>query len=347
MTEHQFPVCIPYGALPASLLSEDQLTNVADLLRTDTAYALLRALGYAESVCGSNASDYDFFRTLCRAMPQLVGNAFAAQCEDLLSRAFELHLPLCVENADAIWFHVAELLYRTPMTGAGLLSHLLDKKTAFCTVPHTALTMPQGIVPVLDGNSMLDLDVSDLQLLTLTVRGILNRFAQMNCRSVAFRLSKEACKIAPDPYHVNEALSAPKRSMEQNAMLTAQIFRILCTECPTLCQRLILCSDAAFTDTHSFLNRMERAVGLPELLWQIDDAREALPILAWGAEATERKVRCAIVSDAYATDFEFFEALRSTAARYPLGALTVLCGRDLRMSAYELARTKRMIQALF
>ena len=110
-----------YGVLDASVLKNEYVSNPAELLRSQELCGVLRLCGVCEDESGASASDWELFLSFCRCLPLLKGHLLAARAERLLQKTLLFSLPLCEENAVALWREGIARLEESPLRMRSLL----------------------------------------------------------------------------------------------------------------------------------------------------------------------------------------------------------------------------------
>ncbi len=344
----QKPQISCFGELPSRFLKNGYLSNPADLLWTREVYTLLRRLGMKEAEIGEQASDYERFCALCRAIPFLMGHSLPKKCDRLLSRFFGEMPHLAEQNADAIWKAVTEHLSQTPRRALDCLSEWNGAEPSSVCISAEVLSQvaPVGIRPVLNGTTLPFDDVGTWGACKERFLQTLDVFEQMGGKAVFFQMNSVCCTVTPDLYHVEQALKGSLSHREREAYLSAQSLRFLCEEAQKRSFTLLLSVDADAEAAVRALQTMRNTVGLPELVWYADSLSNSIKLLQRLEQAQLYHARCALPTHVYPNEEELCGALQALASRYPVGELTVLCGGDLRFADFERARFERAWERL-
>ena len=230
--------------------------NLAALwMRHPYLQGLLRRAGVQEVFVGGEGSDLEKLRALCAVMPGLVSNAAKLQCHAELQLLFDTPLTLCEVHADEIWqktaahFAQGELTPRLMLQKCGVQALLVAAAPADDLADFTAALTGDGMrfSPVFCPDHLLlvgdkcfaaavralDGDITDLASLTAALSAALDRFAAHGCALAAHSVLPTAfCR--PNEYHADlyfkKALAGEALTAQEQALLTAQLWRILCKE---------------------------------------------------------------------------------------------------------------------
>lgn len=238
----------------AALAAARPCQNAAQLLpfADPRVHALLRAARAEEAFVAGAGSDLEKFRALCAAAERMPGSALPRECELLFARALGCDLPFDTAHADAIWQAAAERLSAEDLTPAALLSKCGIAGVIALADPADDLadfTATVGVAarPVFCPDALLSLyprafaalgereetAVSDLDGLSAALARSLDRFAACGCRVAAHSVFP-ATFTRPDPYHADLILrivvAGGEISDGERALLTAQLWRVLCAE---------------------------------------------------------------------------------------------------------------------
>lgn len=284
-------------------------TNITELIWNNEIGGLLRLCGAEEREIGRLASDYERFRSVCRAVPLLWGHPFPTAMASFLKDRFDVDLPLSPQNCDAIWRMAAEkLMFHPAEIGEGLCWNGV-RAEPFQLPP---LVLKEKVA-LFYGNSLTLTDADSWQTWQAQMRDTLNDFWKRFQGDVLFDLSKDACKCSPTLYHVERAL----RCDRDPALLCAQTFRFLSEACQRQGKTIYLYAEDG-EESVTFLKQIERSVGLPKLIRVTRSGELCKEFLRFGAEIHPYPMR-------YATELGATnEKLLSLATCYPLGRLLIL-----------------------
>ena len=325
---------VDYGTLPASFCRAATITNPAELLRSPEVYRLLRLCGLPSRECSAESSDYELFRSLCRALPLLTGHPVR---EDLCALWRELfpNIPLpSPEACDEIWRTASAHLLACGMTA----DHLLKTASCACLASGSTLDrLPSGVTPMLDGGDLLHTQANTLADWQREIACAVEKTHKRGGDTVRVCLPRHYHFEAPDRYHVEQALQRGRSTSQQKALLLSQLVRELCGICRAASMRLLVEVDCDAREAAALLEYAERTVGLPTLFWgshpknadaMLDfQARERASETAWCWRTRELPSRQELLAE-----------LDAAAARYPSGRLQIITGTHLLLSPYAQKR---------
>lgn len=263
---HKCAESMPMADLASDLSAEElaantPFSNIAQLLlpRHAEILRLMVQCGASPRAIAPDAADYERFRGWCACIPALVGHPFPLFQQKLLLRLFDCALPLSEENCDAIWSLTAERLAQAPLRPREVLAAWQVKRLFLVEEPHGDLTpyrqfaknracdirplfCPDGLLgadrpgfasAVQSLGSIAGQTVTDLASLELSLRTVLERFAEVGCVCARHTLPRGFIFRRPDLYHAEQAFTTALRtdgrglSAEQQACFAAQMLRIL------------------------------------------------------------------------------------------------------------------------
>ena len=313
------------------------ITNPVDLIGREAIQALLGLCQTEKTKLSENASDYELFRALCRAEPLLLLHPLPQRLTFLLARALDVSLPLSADFCDEIWMACADRLCKEPMTQWELLCKLLPAQPIRCLLSPSALPheLLQNAEPILDATDLHKTEAVEWPAWERELQATMDAFAERGCQTAFYTLPKGYKDLSPNPYAVEQALQGKEKNV---SLLTAQLFRFLSEACRARDWALVLRVEALPEDTLSLLERTERTVGLPSLIWATPSCAVRDALLCFSSKPHKGLVRCAMTLSDYPSEEELSLALSAYAARYPLGALAILTGGALCDIAYERVR---------
>ena len=313
------------------------INNPVDLVGREAIQALFGLCQIKETALPESASDYELFRALCSISPLLLGHPLPQRLAFLLKTCLNVSLSLSSNHCDAIWTACRESLCETPMTLWDCICKTIPNTSIRCLLTPSSVSaeLPQNAEPVLDGVHLCSTTSTSWKTWENEMQVILDSFANRGCRSVFYRLPQQYADVEPNPYAVGQVLS---KNAKGESLLFAQGFRFLSEACAHRGWTLLLLAECRAKEAVALLERTERTVGLPAVVWMTvaADTRDAL--LDFTAKAHQSTVQCGISLADYPSDTELDLALSVYAARYPIGRLAVFSGGDMRHAAYERAR---------
>ena len=333
------PFLPDYGVLPSAYFKKSAITNPIELFWSDDLLALLRLCGIKEDLIGERASDYDRFLALCTALPWLSGHPTRKWILSVLDRCFDLREYPTQEAASAIWKALCQRLLENPLSPRDLVSGAW-----LCDALIVPSDLPENVGPVLNADLLLATSAKNVAAWSTEIAETVARFAANGCQKVVFKLQNEFDFIAPSLYHVNRALSQPKRDREATSILTAQLARELSALAQQYDLLLVLVCQKSATVTASLLQYVEESVGLPRICWSIREAREAYALLDFAAKPRQNEIYAALPYESVMTESELSDAVESWQARYPAARLCFLTARDLRQTPFAQAHIAGMLQ---
>lgn len=334
--EHFLP---DYGILPSKYFERSAITNPIELFWSDDILALLRLCGEKEEMIGENASDYDRFLSLCRVLPLLEGHPTRAWIASVLDKYFGLKALPTEENAQDIWRMLCAYLLENPISPKDLVggAWLCDA----LTVPSA---LPQNMIPVLNGNLLLDTTSKKAIEWGTEVDTTVAQFAKKGCKKIVVQLQNGFAFVLPSLYGVDRALTLAKRDREVINLLTCQLVRELCVAAQKYNLLLVLVCNGNSAALVSLLEYAEESVGLPRICWSSKEAREAHTLLDFSTKPHKSEILAALPYEFVMTQNELLSAIESWQVRYPVGRLCFLTARDLRQTSHAQAHIRDMLQ---
>ena len=292
--------------------------NITEILWSDELCGVLRLCGTEEKMLGDTASDYEKFRAIASAMPLLNGHPMQERVTSLLASRLGIEVPLTLDNCETVWKLSAEALLTGEIPRAAVLSGAetaqIDSKR-----------------PVIRRNITLSSALSTL-FLTRTaaksfdtwmreIESVLYDAAQNRYKRVFFGLPAAYTDRKPSVYHVDMTLHKGIKEKADCDLLYAQLMRCLSQFSQKYTRVLVLRIDCAPSEALSLLERVEKEVGLPPLIWTTsrEDVREEM--IKFSAKPHENSVTAALLRRDYPSDSAFSAAVLDWATRYPVGRL--------------------------
>ena len=315
-----------YAILPPSFCADAVVTNPAELLRTGSWQNLLRLCGTEEKKIGAGASDYDFFCAVCEASELLIGHPTVSMTQTFLQVNFEVTETLSPANCNRIWRACCEDLFHNRRIYSDFLCRGRGATLGRTLAPQEEL--PCGTEMMLDGNLFLAREVLTGETWLDTVRDSTERFFAAGGKKIHFVPEEDFCFLTPDLYHVRQYLNKPKRQREEQQMLIAQLFRILCEQCVGHGADLVLNSQASATALCDLLAYAQETVGLPRIYWSTPNLQAASRVLNFQSERSLSNLYLTLRLSDSPSDAELVSVLSAYAARYPLGRLCAVTESD-------------------
>lgn len=281
-------------------------TNITELIWCEEIEALLRFCGVRESEIGETASDYEKFRALCGAMPYLQGHFLPKRLEVFLLSHFKIQIEDFLKDCDMVWSKTAARLLERPMPRACMLPPFHEVGAVIDSLPPIDV-FGEGIFC---GNDLLQTKSCTWSEWQNEIRQRLDSFWQKGGRFVFLHISEDAYRKNPDVYHVELSL----QDRQDLAMLEAQLFRCLSSECQKRDLTVILQIDDPDEEVYAFLGRVERRVGLSDLILLASVSNMELYRQIWHFQGLrhDREVRFAVPMQTNSS------VLSQIAAHYPI-----------------------------
>jgi len=286
-------------------------TNLAELIRNESVTNLLHLCGNTEAEVGNTASDYDYWRAVCRAIPLLQGHSFPSALATFLKSELNLEMSIDCPDPSTLW-----------QQGAGALIRRSKIKT------HFDFSYPEqtDIVHFSCHNNRQAsyVDTSTWKNSTAVDWNAMER--ELNARweicaqhteVVFLSLSGSVQNKIPSLYHVNLALS---QKSDEEGILAVQLLRFLCITCKRDQKALILDMDGCTASTVvTLLEQLESTVGLPTTVLSVSSLDTLNTILPFLWRASETNIRIGVCESKLTSAF----SLSGIATSYPIGRLIV------------------------
>lgn len=334
------------GRVPNAFFDHLNLSNVSELIFDSDLYALLRLCGAGELEIGEHASDYDRFKAFCNAAPMLLGHPIIPKIATLLKSCFGIDLPCSPDTCDEIWRIVSDKLTLAPMTGWDCVKAVNQMEMPRVLLGRDQLVkmdmIPTEIEPVLCGNTLIHTAATNWGAWETEMSQAIERCIEKGSHSIYFKISDALSYDIPSLYHVEQALRGDHN--ENIDLLLTQALRQLCLIC---CQKgLTLYLEIESKDASRvvlLLERIYKSVGLPNTVFFSREISTVEAMIALSGQIESGFLRLGFMTAYYPSDRELEAAYDAIIARYPAGMLHVFYGDDLRYSAYETNRFKRLM----
>ena len=289
-------------------------SDLTELWQNDAQEALLNLYAVTVGVGKPLFSDYDRFCALCHLMPLMHGHAEAARCHAILRETFGIDERICPQSCDKIWRLTSEALLMQPRSLADVYAADKNDSATERRVLYTT-----------------DLPTPDVRLLIDAWRDLQSWEGEINLwldkagqNGACVTLETDFSYVKPDPYHVRLALQSTERSKTEQALLTAQLLRILCIDLRACGGCLQLDVKKCGNDAVALLSYLENSVGLPEIMWSTDDARERELLLAFSLQRHDRAVLPVLRPKREWTTQHLNAEITNYATRFPVGLLKII-----------------------
>lgn len=296
--------------------------NLTELIRTEDLCALLRLCGVEEGAL-FHGSDYDFLLSVSKVLPLLEGHPFPQSLHRFLEEHFAITQRLTPDTTAEIWHTVADALLTRPREfPADLHSH-----TALSlSLPSLAL---QANAMLWRADGLVNTKAVTWQDWEGELQTALEQKMESGASHILLTLTNETARQIPDPFHVGKSLENTAKSDDDRALLSAQLIRFCCVAAAKQGLTLVLSVCANAENAVTFMERMDRMVGLPSLILIVNE-ENMQPILSFASRVHSHPVTLALDRSRYATDIAFERATSELARCYPLGRLSVLDGEYLK-----------------
>ncbi len=332
-----------YGQLPRSFFEQGRITNPTELMRCDALYRLLYLCGIQDKYNGEKASDWELFSSFCRAYPLAVGHPLVRSISECLETRFSVTMAPREPDCMRLWETMVENLEICPCSVTDVLPSSVGWLCDGVTLPER---LPNDLIPVLDGKTLLPVSSVSWEEWSSEIGRTVRLFAQAGCKECVLRLEADFSFCKPNPYTVREALKKRTKSREDLFLLTAQLFRELCSV--ALEENLVIlletrCSAAAV----ELLNMVERSVGLPPLFVSAADRWMRDAVIEWMAQPHQNQIVFAIRHSDVPSERAFSCAVEELSGLYPLGRLCLVSGVDLRQTSRMQVYMKACLDSVF
>lgn len=292
--------------------------NITEILWSDELCGLLRLCGTEEKMLGEAASDYEKFRAIASAMPLLNGHPMQERVASLLASRFGIEVPLTLDNCETVWKLSAEALLTGEIPSAAVLS---ETKTAASDTKTLAIRRNVTLSSALSTLFLTRTAAKSFDTWMREIEGVLYDAAQNRYKRVFFGLPSAYTDRKPSIYQVDMTLHKGIKEKADYDLLYAQLMRCLSQFAQKYTRVLVLRIDCAPSEVISLLERVEKEVGLPPLIWTTlrEDVREEM--IKFSAKPHQNSVTAALLRRDYPTDATFSAAIADWATRYPVGRL--------------------------
>ena len=294
--------------------------NLTEILWSDELQRCLWLCGATEREIGEDASDYERFGVLARMMPMLKGHPVSARVASLLRTCFSIETPLSSDTCEEIWRTSAEKLLREPMREIPPET-VVGKVESFTEADLSQkLSLSSAFSALLFARTR----AKSFEVWMREIESVVYDALRSGCKALFFGLPEAFCDVKPSLYHVNMTLHRGVKEKADLDLLYAQLMRCLSQVCQEQDLTLILRIETASEHIRTLLDRVEREVGLPTLIWSTprEDVREEL--LNFSAKHHKNPIFAAIQRSDYTVSEAFSQALPVWAKSYPIGRLIEL-----------------------
>ncbi|MBQ8440549.1 MAG: hypothetical protein IJX19_07805 [Clostridia bacterium] len=295
-------------------------TNLTELIWDGEIAGLLRMCGEDEIFVGNESSDYQRFLAICRSAHLLQGHPFLHRLSCFLREVLKISLFLSIENAEVIW----------RLGACRLLERAVSREDwkDFSAKPQeeVALPMPFSLDAgrFFKGNDLLNTNAISWDAWKVELQTFCHDAFEKGSAGVLLVLPKDFCFVSPNPYRIGLSLQKEVNNQSDESILPAQLVRFLAEACLKKKKSLLLRVEGDPSQAVKQLSYTETKVGLPSLIWNVVPQADPEPLLQWSAVEHQTFVGCALFRQDYENDFQWNQALRGYAKRYPIGRLQVV-----------------------
>lgn len=293
--------------------------NIVELIGREWIVRTLRLCGARENECGEAVSDYEAFRALCHFMPLLCGHRILARVSAILKHCFGITQALSVDTCDAIWHETADRLLQQPLTAEEMIEvFLTEDSPALLSENRVTLSSAFPATPLAHTQT----DSFDRWM--REIESELSDAAAKGCGRIFFELPRQYMDSRPDVYHVDLTLHKPQRDQSDLNLLHAQLMRVLAQLAQRMDMQLLVRVECRAEDAIALLDRVEREVGLPPLIWTTVGGEMRDALIAWTEKRHENSVVAALSERDYPSESMLTAAVAEWAVDYPVGRLQLL-----------------------
>ncbi len=239
----------------------DSFVNPGEVFRNEEMTRLLLLCGYRAQKL-ARASDYDYFRMVCHALPLSTGYPIAERFRGFFKEHYTLSDGAFSDPA-ALWRTLAEAMMTSPLPRA-TVDRFCCPEGAYIRVSEESVETLHFLNECLFSSLGATLEETERNWRTLFSEEAI----------LALRLPVEGSFASPNRYGVEKALCAYPSS-EAHAVLLAQAVRCAAAFAAETGRTLLLSGKSAYLAP--LLAYLERSVGLPPLLVDADAVAPLLP----------------------------------------------------------------------
>ncbi len=296
------------------------LGTLTEMIGRESLVRLLRLCGAQACETADTASDYEVFRAFCRSAEYLSGHPLLARARAILKQCFSIDEPISPETCDAIWKSTADALLQAPIS---IDLDAVELNTETC-IPQLREENRISLASAFPATLLARTRSGSFDAWMREIGSVLTDARARGCTRVFFGLPAPYTDRKPDIYHVDQVLHQARRQKPDLDLLYAQLMRTLAKHARELGMELILRVECGAEDAIALLDRVERDVGLPPLVWSAADADTRDALIEWSSKQHDRAVTAALIERDYPTADALDESVSVWATVYPVGRLQLL-----------------------
>ena len=313
-------LCYNIGKLSERTVKRMPCENIIEMIGREWVVRTLRLCGAEARECDTSASDYEIFRALCRVMPLLSGHRLAERVSAVLKSGFGINFELSPKTCDEIWTSTADRLLQAPMRTEEIAALSSTKIAPVEWNPTHRIACSTA----LSATSLAGTGAESFDAWMREIEGVIGDAAASGCKQIFFLLPEAYIDRRPDVYHVDLVLHKPQRDKEDIDLLHAQLMRVLAQLAQQSDMQLIVRVECGAVDAVALLDRVEREVGLPTLVWTTAEVETRNALIAWSEKPHANSVFGALTECDYPSKSALLDAVGEWAVDYPIGRLRIL-----------------------
>ena len=328
-----------YAYLPNSIEPNRTVSNPGELLRSDAFIGVLRLCGIPEREIDRSSSDFELFRAFCKAFPMLTGHPTHDVFALFWNRRFPT-FPLPNEaNAATLWKDSTTILTQESTR----LRDFFPATARVLADPSKLESLTNEWEPMLFVNTLLQHDFADFDTLESDAQSCFEAFFKKGCRQLLISLDSAYGFVRPDPYHVSVALQSKGKERQSRSIILSQLFRKASAFALQNGMQILLLADCDASSARELLAYTERAVGLPTLYWASKSSAVTDVILHWQTLPHQNPVYMTLRLSDLPSREECASAIRSAAARYPIGRICMVTESPLLLLTQAQERMREIL----
>ena len=301
-------------------------TNLTELIWDERMTSLLRLCGESERYLGEQASDYERFFALCRALPLLKGHPLPLRIAAFLKNKLSISTPLKPENVEKIWKKSAKALLEDPVLQNLQKPNLFERKSGDDAVFLKDLFLGGAELArsrVIRANRFCNTRLTSCDAWQEEIKKHCLAAAKTGFFATALELPKGYTFRSPHPYRIDAILQKKKRTTQDQTLLLSQLARYLAEECISYNQAFLVRIEGDSAEAIKLFFYLKETVGLPFLLWNLPPQGDFDRLIDFSAQLHKRPVICVLNKKDFPEPQSRRAFLRDLATRYPFGRLRV------------------------
>lgn len=282
------------------------ITNIAELLRCKSTTAVLRMCGAKDEEIAENASDYDYFCALCRAIPLLAGHPLGNRFFHMIT---SMNLSVSGDAIDPDFLWLQSILY---LSDQNKEIREWDQQFQYACNKVQYSCSKQSIKAFADTSNWVQTEAENWDGWEMELKKLWN---QASDRSDIFLFALPIQSDQLSVYHVNAALSTCKSS----SVLSAQLLRFLCDLCRINRKTLLIqVTPHNATELLQKLQQFKKSIGLPDLIFSVETDKDLCALLPFVSQPHDASV---VMGMTYDKNENLSIPLSKLAVQYPIGKL--------------------------